>query len=253
MFSSILKCLLYWSLVNVNKNAGKWVYCGFPHVPAVVYDAKLMFFGPLCCTLWSAHQIRSPAAVCAASYVYTNAAGHYSGCFCGHAHSPQAQSDASLGPQMEHISGILVFASPTGWWKEDRKKTWLTVTVNIFLLHLIEVLKNASCFQLSGFKYCMKRKIFVSCVRIIFVLNLPLSPLWPPDNFWNPLNYPGCCVVELFPVHQTEALPVLKRKVNGQKDIILALCMHIMIQITSLMNYRLLHSMLLSMRAKEYN
>lgn len=56
---------------------------------------------------------------------------------------------------------------------------------------------------------CKKKKVLFIC----YILNLPSSPLWPPDNFWNPPNYPGCCVEEPSLGHQTEAL---KREEYGR-------------------------------------
>lgn len=125
------------SLAKVNINSGKRVYCGFPHVScccvqveAVITMLIWSLSGAGHCALQSSHQIRGPADVCAASYVCPNAAGHYSGYFCGqrgaHAHSPQPQREATLGSLMVDLSGTLVFALTTGQWREDvRNQRWL--------------------------------------------------------------------------------------------------------------------------------
>ena len=52
----------------------------------------------------------------------------------------------------------------------------------------------------------------------VCVLKAPLSSLWPPDNFWNPLNYPGCNVEEPCLGHQTEAILTLKREEHGRQN-----------------------------------
>lgn len=61
------------------------------------------------------------------------------------------------------------------------------------------------------------KNVCLSCVPLYYFLNVPQFPLWLPNNFWNPLNYPGCCVPESYHAHQTEVLPTMKREVEGQQ------------------------------------
>lgn len=99
----------------------------------------------------------------------------------------------------------------TNWIVEKgRKEPELACAVNGFCF--VTSVYRMSCIWLPDLKYYMLK---CKCCFTLSHYDIPLSPLWLPNNFGNPLKYPECCVEEPSLGHQSWTLLILKKKSIG--------------------------------------